>query len=101
MTDLPVPCYIFPPLLPSSASSGFCGSCGLEPLPAPAAPPLLMRTRVPEMATPAGPMVMKPPEALMVSCRPAAMTTFIPGFQVDLHASLVGVVHAGFLLEVL
>src|SRR5216684_2646718 len=73
--------YIFPPLLPSSASSGFCGSCGLEPLPAPAAPPLLIKTRVPEIATPAGPMLMNPPEALMVSSRPASITTFIPALR--------------------
>src|ERR1700687_5688290 len=33
--------HFLPPLVPSSASSGFSGSCGLEPLPAPAAPPLL------------------------------------------------------------
>jgi predicted GIY-YIG superfamily endonuclease len=51
--------YILFPLLPSSAWSGSCGALGLiglEPLPAPAPPPLLISTMVPWMATPAGPM---------------------------------------------
>src|SRR5271154_7643285 len=76
--------YILPPLLPSSAVSGSLGSLGLvglEGLPDPAAPPLLINTKVPEMATPAGPMLMKLPEAMMVSSKPASMTMFIPALR--------------------
>src|SRR5712692_543308 len=81
---LPARNYILPPLEPSSAWSGSLGALGLvglEPLPVPAAPPLLINTKVPEMATPAGPMLMKPPEALMVSCMPASITTFMPALR--------------------
>src|SRR5580658_8770411 len=76
--------YILPPLLPSSAVSGSLGDLGLvglEGLPEPAAPPLLINTKVPEMAMPAGPMLIKPPEAMMVSSRPASMTTFMPALR--------------------
>jgi hypothetical protein len=40
-------------------------------LPEPAAPPLLISTIVPEMATPDGPMVMKFPLAIRLSSIPA------------------------------
>ena len=52
--------YIIPPLVPSSALSGAVGVFGLgvwPALPEPAAPPLLIITMVPEIATPSGPIV--------------------------------------------
>ena len=68
--------YLFmaPPLLPSSAVSGAAGVAGLgvDPaLPEPAAPPLLISTIVPEIATPVGPIVIKFPAAIRLSSIPA------------------------------
>lgn len=63
-----------PPAVPSSAWSGLVGDAGLVMVPAlpePAAPPLLINTIVPEIATPAGPMVMKPPGPTRLSSMPA------------------------------
>jgi hypothetical protein len=70
------------PLLSSSTTlSGVPGDPGLPVLPAlpePAAPPLLISTIVPEIATPEGPMVMKFPLATRLSSMPAWITTLIP-----------------------
>jgi hypothetical protein len=58
----------------SSALSGGFGDAGLltDPaLPEPAAPPLLISTIVPEIATPDGPMVMKFPLATKLNSIPA------------------------------
>ena len=62
------------PALAPSAWSGAAGDPGLltvPGLPEPAAPPLLISTIVPEMATPAGPMLMKFPLAIRLSSIPA------------------------------
>ena len=61
--------------------SGELGDAGLgvcPALPEPAAPPLLMRTMVPEMETPEGPMVMKFPAQTRDSSMPAWITQDIP-----------------------
>jgi len=65
-------------------ASGALGDAGLPDCPAlpePAAPPLLMRTMVPEMATPDGPMVMKFPAQTRESSMPAWMTQDMPALM--------------------
>ena len=46
----------------------------------PGTPPLLMSTMVPMIVTPAGSILMKPPDDLMVSSIPDSMTMLIPVF---------------------
>ena len=69
------------PALSSAASFGAVGAVGLHPEPEPAEPPLLIKTGVPDMVTPAGPTTMNPPPAFSVMLIPASITMFIPAFK--------------------
>jgi hypothetical protein len=73
------------------ASVGVSGLAGLLPLPDSADPPLLIRTIVPWMVTPAGPMSMNPPGPLMLTQCSCLDDDLQPGFKVNLLARVHGV----------